>query len=247
MNTPLPRRSRLVWWLLLVLMAVGASSVSLARTSVFVSVGIAPPAIPVYVQPACPVVGYVWIPGYWAWDDYGGIYYWVPGYWGPPPFVGALWTPGWWGWSGGAYLWHAGDWGTSVGFYGGIDYGFGYFGTGYVGGHWSQGAFVYNTAVTNVNVAVVNRTYYQAVADPNPSTRVSFTGGPGGVTRQATAEERLAERQRHTAPTAMQLRHERTASSEPGQRASVNHGQPSVTATPTVSARGGAAATAAAP
>ena len=250
MNTPVTRRSsRFVRWLFLVLMAVGVSSASLAATSVFVSVGIAPPPIPVYEQPACPGPGYIWVPGYWAWAADGG-YYWVPGYWSPAPFVGALWTPGWWGWSGAVYVWHPGYWGTRVGFYGGIDYGFGYFGIGYVGGYWNNGAFFYNTAVNNVNVTVVNNTFNQVVVDPNPATRVSFNGGQGGITTQPTAEERLAERERHTAPTAMQVQHERMARSDPAQRASVNHGQPGVTATPMVAGLkegGRAAATAPAP
>ena len=43
-----------------------------------VSVNIAPPELPVYEQPICPGDGYIWTPGYWAWD---GEYYWVPGTW----------------------------------------------------------------------------------------------------------------------------------------------------------------------
>ena len=70
----------------------------------------------------------------WDADDYD--YYWVPGTWVLAPEVGYLWTPAWWGWSGGAYLFHAGWWGPHVGFYGGISYGFGYFGHGYEGGRW---------------------------------------------------------------------------------------------------------------
>ncbi|MBV9315911.1 MAG: YXWGXW repeat-containing protein, partial [Gammaproteobacteria bacterium] len=77
-----------------------------------VSVGLPPPALPVYVQPPCPAAGYIWIPGYWAWDE---DYYWVPGTWVLAPEPGLLWTPGYWGWSEGAYLWHAGYWGPQVG------------------------------------------------------------------------------------------------------------------------------------
>ena len=38
---------------------------------VFISVSIAPPVLPVYVQPVCPAPGYIWTPGYWAYgpDD----------------------------------------------------------------------------------------------------------------------------------------------------------------------------------
>ena len=57
-----------------------------------VSVAIAPPALPVYVQPMAPDAGYLWTPGYWAYGDEG--YFWVPGTWIEPPTVGLLWTPG---------------------------------------------------------------------------------------------------------------------------------------------------------
>ena len=56
----------------------------------------------------------------------GGGYYWVPGTWVQPPRVGVLWTPGYWGFVGGVYAFHAGYWGPHVGFYGGVNYGFGY-------------------------------------------------------------------------------------------------------------------------
>ena len=39
---------------------------------VFISVGFAPPALPVYVQPVCPGDGYLWNPGYWAYGA-GGL------------------------------------------------------------------------------------------------------------------------------------------------------------------------------
>src|SRR5208282_738946 len=90
--------------------------------AVFVSVTVAPPPIPVYVQPVCPSPGYMWTPGYWAWGDLG--YYWVPGTWVPAPAVGLLWTPGYWGWSGGYYRWNGGYWGPHIGFYGGVNYGY---------------------------------------------------------------------------------------------------------------------------
>ncbi len=108
-----------------------------AHARVFVSVGIAPPAIPVYTQPIAPGDGYIWTPGYWAWTDDG--YQWVDGAWVLPPYTGALWTPGYWGYGPGGYLWNAGYWGPTVGYYGGINYGFGYFGTGFYGGYWGGG------------------------------------------------------------------------------------------------------------
>ena len=47
-----------------------------------------------------------------------------------------LWTPGYWDWDDGLYIWHEGYWGPEVGFYGGVDYGFGYPGVGFYGGYW---------------------------------------------------------------------------------------------------------------
>ena len=100
-----------------------------AQIAIGISVNVAPPALPVYVQPPIPSPGYIWAPGYWAWDDEVG-YYWVPGTWVSPPGEGLLWTPGYWGWTDGVYSFHAGYWGPTVGFYGGVAYGFGYTGVG---------------------------------------------------------------------------------------------------------------------
>src|SRR6185437_9855081 len=88
----------------------------------------APPPLPDYAQPPCPQDGYIWTPGYWGWG--GGGYYWVPGTWVQPPSVGVLWTPGYWAFGGGVYAFHAGYWGPQVGFYGGVNYGYGYGGRG---------------------------------------------------------------------------------------------------------------------
>ena len=77
-----------------------------AQIGVGVSVRIGPPALPVYEQPLCPGPGYLWTPGYWAWDDVDG-YYWVPGTSVVAP-VGLLWTPGYWGWNDDVYAWNAG-------------------------------------------------------------------------------------------------------------------------------------------
>ena len=90
-----------------------------ADAQIVLSVAVAPPPLPVYDQPPIPGPGYIWTPGYWAWNEDIGEYYWVPGAWVLPPRVGLLWTPGYWGWSGGAYVWNAGYWGPTVGFYGG--------------------------------------------------------------------------------------------------------------------------------
>src|SRR5580693_5804240 len=105
---------------LILILAASSLVVKRAEAQVFsvgVSIHIGPPVIPVYAQPVCPVDGYLWVPGYWAYDnDYG--YYWVPGYWSEPPEVGFLWTPGYWGYVGGVYAWNDGYCGPHIGFYG---------------------------------------------------------------------------------------------------------------------------------
>ena len=51
-----------------------APAPALAQISVGLSVHIGPPALPVYVQPACPTAGYLWTPGYWSYNEVGGYY-----------------------------------------------------------------------------------------------------------------------------------------------------------------------------
>jgi WXXGXW repeat (2 copies) len=195
----------------------------------FVSVTLAPPLLPVYVQPPIPGPGYLWTPGYWAYGPAG--YYWVPGTWVLPPFVGALWTPGYWGWANGAYLWNGGYWGPRVGFYGGVNYGFGYVGVGYAGGYWRGGDFYYNRAVNNVNIVSVHNTY-NTVVNNATTTRVSYNGGPRGVRAEPTAVEREAINDRHITATQIQTQHEQAAAGNRALLASENHGRPSVAATP---------------
>lgn len=202
------------------------ASTASAQIAVGISVHVGPPAIPVYVQPACPVEGYIWTPGYWAYGQ--ADYYWVPGVWVAPPRVGLLWTPGYWGFAGGVYGWHAGYWGPHVGFYGGVNYGFGYGGVGFVGGEWRGGRFAYNTAVVNVNTTVVHNVYVNKTVINNTTVvnRTSFNGGPNGTTAAPTASERNAEREEHVQATSEQSSHEHTASMDKSNFASANHGKP---------------------
>jgi len=195
---------------------------------VSVSVGFAPPALPVYVQPPCPAAGFLWVPGYWAWAPTG--YYWVPGTWVRPPVVGYLWTPGYWGWASGVYLWHPGYWGPHVGFYGGINYGFGYTGVGFAGGYWRGGAFFYNRAVLNVGAVRVN-VFERPVVARYAMSHVSFNGGVGGVNASPTRAELFAARERHVGFTPMQREHVELAARNPSLRAAVNGGRPGIAAT----------------
>jgi hypothetical protein len=216
--------------LLLTAVIVSFSAASFAQIAVGISVRIGPPALPVYAQPICPGPGYFWTPGYWAWNDEGG-YYWVPGTWVMAP-VGMYWTPGYWGWGGGLYMWHAGYWGPHIGFYGGINYGFGYGGVGFAGGEWRGGGFYYNRSVTNVSVTNVTNVYNKTVIVNNTTVNnVSYNGGTGGVQSQPTPQEQAAMNEPHTVPLAAQTQHETLASQNKQNFASVNQGKPAIAAT----------------
>jgi len=219
-------KSALILLLAVAFMATKAD----AQISVSFNIGVAPPVMPVYVQPACPTDGYLWVPGYWGYGDDG--YYWVPGYWSAPPMVGYLWTPGYYGYSGGFYGWHGGYWGSHIGFYGGVNYGFGYGGSGYGGGNWVGGRFRYNTAVTNVNTTVIHNTYIDRTVINNTTVnnRTSFNGGPGGIQARPTAQEQVAMNEHHIAPTSEQTQHQNFAAHDRTALASVNHGRPATAA-----------------
>ncbi|MCR8557879.1 YXWGXW repeat-containing protein [Mucilaginibacter sp. BJC16-A38] len=200
-----------------------------AQVSVGISVGIAPPPLPVYVQPECPVDGYIWQPGYWAYDDADG-YYWVPGAWVAPPNPGYYWTPAYWGFSAGVYGFHSGYWGPHIGFYGGINYGYGYSGHGYYGGRWDGDHFRYNTAVVRVNRTVIHNTYVDRRVIVRNNNRTSFNGGRGGVTARPRPQERVAMRERHVDATPAQRSHQEAAHKDRSSFAKVNHGRPAVAA-----------------
>lgn len=218
--------SSLLFSLVLLVFSHGA----FAQVGVSVSVSFGPPPLPVYEQPLCPGEGYMWIPGYWAYDDVDG-YYWVPGTWVEAPEPGYLWTPGWWGWNDGVYVWNAGYWGPHVGFYGGIDYGFGYFGNGFGGGEWRGNTFFYNTAVVHVNTTVIRNVYVNNTVIENNNSHVAFNGGQGGVQAHPTAQEEQYSHERHIPAVAAQNQHVQEARNNPQLRASVNRGKPPVAAT----------------
>ena len=220
----------LAFGLLLLVIPAALSSPSSAQFVMGISVRIGPPALPVYEMPLCPGDGYMWTPGYWAWDDDAG-YYWVPGTWVMAPTVGLLWTPGYWGWNDGLYVWNAGYWGPEIGFYGGVNYGFGYFGSGFGGGEWREGHFFYNTAVVNVNTTVIRNVYVNRTVIVNNDSHVAFNGGEGGIQARPTPREEAFARQPHTPPVAAQMQQEHAASQNKALFASTNHGAPAVAAT----------------
>jgi WXXGXW repeat (2 copies) len=227
-NSPLKSRFQLkLLMIALMLLILPASSFA----GVFVSITVAPPPLPVYSQPLCPAPGYIWTPGYWAYGDDGG-YYWVPGTWVMAPFIGGLWTPGYWGWGAGVYQWHSGYWGNEVGFYGGVNYGYGYGGRGYDGGYWRGRDFNYNRYVNNVDSVRIHNVYEKTVVNNINITRVSYNGGRGGVTAAPTQQEQNAYRAKRQDALPVQQEHVRAASANRELYASVNRGNPAIAATP---------------
>ena len=224
------RRIACIRLLLLALVWLAAAHAAPAQFSI--TVGFAPPELPVYEQPLCPGDDYIWTPGYWAWDPDADDYYWVPGTWVLAPEPGLFWTPPYWGWVDGRYAFYAGYWGPQVGFYGGINYGFGYFGHGFDGGRWEHGHFFYNRYVSNVNVTVVHNVYETRVENRREDVaRVSFNGGHGGIDARASTQEQAYARERHVGETSAQNQHIQAARGNTEFRASANHGRPPVAAT----------------
>ena len=109
------------------------------------------------------------------------------------------------------YAFHDGYWGDSVGYYGGVNYGFGFGGVGFAGGEWRGHDFAYNTAVVHVDERIVHVTFVDEnvvrigiVSNPN---QIAYNGGPSGIQHSATAEEQTASRETHVAPTTVQTQH----------------------------------------
>ncbi|HXP10508.1 MAG TPA: hypothetical protein VN828_18545, partial [Acidobacteriaceae bacterium] len=184
-----------------------------------------PPPLPDYQQPEAPAPNYLWTPGYWGYAPAG--YYWVPGAWCAPPFYGALWTPGYWGFFGGRYLFHRGFWGPHIGFYGGVNYGFGYTGSGYHGGYWQGHNFYYNRSVNNINVTRITNVYNRTVVVNNTTiNRISYNGGRGGINVRPQPAELAASRGPRVPPMSTQYQNQREAAQNRQQFYNVNKGRP---------------------
>jgi hypothetical protein len=216
------------WVLMALVLSIVPAS---AFAGVFISVGFAPPVLPVYDQPPVPEPGLLWTPGYWAYGEDG--YFWVPGAWVPAPYEGALWTPGYWGWGEGLYVWHPGYWGDHVGYYGGVNYGFGYLGIGFVGGVWRGHDFEYNRAVVRVNERderFSHNTYVDRTVIVNHTIandrHVAFSGGPGGINHAPNDEERAAMHEQHRGATPVQSQHVAAARGDHGSYFKANGGHP---------------------
>ena len=224
MRNMLAIRSLLFSFILLVF-----SHAAFAQIGIGISVSFGPPALPVYEQPICPADGYLWTPGYWAYDDD----LWLllgAGHVGRSTAGRLPLAPGYWGWGGNAFFFHEGYWGPQVGFYGGISYGFGYGGVGYEGGRWEGGHFSYNTYVNHVNTTIIHNTYNTTVTNITVN-HISYNGGTGGVVARPTPQQESFANEHHVGPVAAQTQHVQAARNNPELRASANHGVPPIAAT----------------
>jgi hypothetical protein len=145
----------------------------------------------------------------------------------------------------GAYVWNAGYWGPHVGFYGGVNYGFGYGGVGFAGGEWRGGELFYNRSVTNIGTTNVTNVYNRTVVNNITVNRVSYNGGAGGIAVRPNAEQIAAGREQHTPPIQAQVEHRNMAAHDNTMRASFNGGRPAVAATARVGNFSGAGVVAA--
>ena len=68
----------------------------------------APPALQQEVVLARPSADYVWVPGYWTWQE--SRYQWMSGHWELPPYKGSSWIPPHTEMEGNAYRFYEGHW-----------------------------------------------------------------------------------------------------------------------------------------
>jgi hypothetical protein len=195
-----------------------------------------PPDLFDYDQPFAPGPFFLWIPGYWAHNPSG--FFWVPGQWLRAPFYGALWTPPYWGFSNGLYRFHSGYWGTHIGYYGGVNYGFGYIGTGFFGGYWRDHQFFYNTAVARIPSTITtvynHATVFHGVSyGARVAVLTSYNGGPAGLRVHPLPFEIAAAREPHLPEAAAQVNMRRISSHNRNAAFSQNQGHPIVAAVTT--------------
>lgn len=202
-------------------------------------VNIPPPPLPSYEQPAIPAQGYLWTPGFWAWRKSVPDYFWVPGTWVMPPQPGLLWTPPYWSRVDDGYAFHAGYWADQVGFYGGIDYGYGYTGDGYQGGRWENGSFHYNRAVNNLGSLGISNVYDQGVTASDNAVHASFNGDQRGTAARPTRDQQALVGAPHVGATPEQQKHFEFAAMDRSLYSKLNNGEPGMAATALAGVLGG--------
>jgi hypothetical protein len=185
---------KIIQWtgtLFLAVLGLGASALPSAASTPNcpstsrIAVGVAPPPrLRIERQPPIPAYGDVWAPGYWAWNRDINNYDWAPGLWVRPPRIGVLWTPPYWSLNQGVYLFTQGYWGPSVGYYGGVNYGYGYGSQGYNGGYWRDRTFYYNRMANNFGDLRFNAVYSQPIYYDRRARGYSYElAGRGGQAR----------------------------------------------------------------
>ncbi len=60
-----------------------------------------------------PAGDYIWVPGYWSWDQDRNDYIWISGVWRLPP-PGTTWVPGYWNQVANGFQWVRGYWGPAT-------------------------------------------------------------------------------------------------------------------------------------
>jgi hypothetical protein len=145
-----------------------------------------------------------------------------------------LWTPPYWSRVDGGYAFHTGYWATEVGFYGGINYGYGYAGDGYQGGRWENNdVLYYNRAVNNLGSLGIRNVYDQSSTADDNAVRVSFNGGDKGTAARPTShQEALAGVGPTIGATAQQQKHFDLAAMDRALYSKLNNGKPGVATTP---------------
>ena len=108
--------------------------------------------------------------------------------------------------------------------------GYGYGGSGYVGGHWGSGGFYYNRSVNQFGGVHVTNVYNQTVVNNTYVSRTSYNGGQGGLTAERVSREpRL--RVSNTSDRLLPAATDDDGQSQQALLASVNHGNPPIAAT----------------
>jgi len=91
---------------LLAMVAASASTIAAARTNVDFNISVGPPPV-VYEPVPPPRVGYIWAPGYWAWNGHRHV--WHKGYWMHERH-GYAWAPDHWDHRGDRWYFNRGHW-----------------------------------------------------------------------------------------------------------------------------------------
>ena len=149
----------------------------------------------------------------------------LPVYEQPPiPGPGYLWVPGYWSYGPYGYFWVPGTWmePPQVGLL---------WTPGYWGGEWRDNHFWYNREVNNVTNVNITNVYNRTVVNNTTVNRISYVGGPGGLTAQPSAEEERVAHEHRIPATPVQVQHRESAATRPELVASVNHGKPAIAAT----------------